>query len=430
MWMFYIFKLFLKVKRKLSKMTLCECVWTVLLLLILFLLWKKDDKNVCVEIKNASPNPVILWWTQGFPSTSETRYCLDNIKCDIYNNKTINKFLHIDAYLFYGSNIDFDELPLPRRPKDIIWGFYHEESPRNVEELIHESVLKLFNYSATYSRYSNTPFPLQYLLSVEEITSTEYYVGTSEKNKFLEDIAPVLYLQSDCETSTERDAYVKELMKHVKVDSYGTCLNNKEMPKKFTKDYLNNLYEDEFLKFIAPYKFIVAIENGVCEDYITEKLWRAIKVGSVPIYFGSPSVRDWLPNNKSAILLDEFSTPQLLAEHIHKLLENDQQYEEYLEHKTNKVIVNQRLIEEYRLRPYQTDALETAEAFECLICKKLHDKVNGHLETSVVNKSHYNCPQPISALSLKVNPSNLWVQSWKSSKRKAEKIYKKVMTEI
>jgi hypothetical protein len=42
---------------------------------------------------------------------------------------------------------------------------------------------------------------------------------------------------------------------------------------------------------VARYKFTLSFENAVCNDYITEKLWRPLTVGSVPIYMGSPSVR-------------------------------------------------------------------------------------------------------------------------------------------
>lgn len=48
---------------------------------------------------------------------------------------------------------------------------------------------------------------------------------------------------------------------------------------------------DEFLKFLSKYKFTIAVENAKCDDYITEKLWRALIVGSVPVYFGSPRIR-------------------------------------------------------------------------------------------------------------------------------------------
>jgi hypothetical protein len=56
-------------------------------------------------------------------------------------------------------------------------------------------------------------------------------------------------------------------------------------------DAMESMNSDEFLHFVARYKFTLSFENAVCDDYITEKLWRPLVVGSVPIYMGSPSVR-------------------------------------------------------------------------------------------------------------------------------------------
>ena len=53
---------------------------------------------------------------------------------------------------------------------------------------------------------------------------------------------------------------------------------------------------EEFYKLLATYKFTIAMENGVCSDYITEKFWRPFIVGSVPIIFGSPTSKVLLDN--------------------------------------------------------------------------------------------------------------------------------------
>ncbi|XP_026752744.2 alpha-(1,3)-fucosyltransferase 10 [Galleria mellonella] len=419
----YLKEMTMKIFKRIMKLTvrncLCSCIF-IIFFLIFISFWKSESIGV---YKQNAHIPVIVWWTNGFPSVNQIRTCSDNIDCEIIADKKINGNA-VDAYLFYGSVINLEDLPLPRRPYDVIWGLFHEESPRNVEELMHEEMLNLFNFSATFSRHSDVPFPLQYMDSINDITSKEHYVDTSTKNNYLKEIGPIMYLQTDCETSTERDKYVKELMKFIQVDSYGACLNNKVIPQKFKHDYLNNLNDPEFLDFTARYKFVIAIENGVCDDYITEKFWRAIKVGTVPIYFGSPTIRDWLPNNKSAILIKDFPTPKAMSEYLQLLLKNDKLYEEYLEHKIKGTITNKRLHKELRARPYQNDALKTAETLECLVCKKLHEK--NKRDKNIVTKYHYNCPQPISALTLGVNPHNSWLFSWRSAKLKVQEIYKKL----
>ncbi|XP_046959313.1 alpha-(1,3)-fucosyltransferase 10 [Vanessa cardui] len=420
-----VFKIWKKIYRRIFKVTLNEVAWIGAISLTILLIWTWINGET--KVHKHGDYPVIMWWTSGFPGTSETIHCPNNIKCDFINDKNYNKIFNVDAYLFYASNIKFDDLPLPRNPNDILWGLYHEESPRNVEELLHEKILSLFNYSATFSRYSDIPFPLQYLESLEDITSTKYFKPTRVKTNLLNELSPILYLQSDCETATERDIYVKELIKFIDIDSYGACLNNKEMPTKFQEDYLNNLNDDDFLNYISRYKFVLAIENGVCDDYVTEKFWRAIKIGTVPIYFGSPTIKDWLPNNKSAILLEDFPTPKIMSEHLKKLLNNDNLYDEYLTHKTKEEITNKKLIDEFITRQYQRDTLEVASKFECFICEKLHEKKVGIQVKRVVSKRHYDCPKPISALTLQVNPSNDWVYTWETAKKRADDIYQRVI---
>lgn len=56
-------------------------------------------------------------------------------------------------------------------------------------------------------------------------------------------------------------------------------------------NYLSTIDTDELYQFISRYKFIISYENGVCNDYVTEKLWRTLIVGSVPVYFGAPNIK-------------------------------------------------------------------------------------------------------------------------------------------
>lgn len=346
----------------------------------------------------STKNPAIIWWTQEFNLYPQTTQC-GKWKCDIYSGKVILPTNTQGVYLFYGSRTKFYDLPLPRNPERHIWGLSLAESPKNAPLLVYEKYLNLFNYSSSFSRYSDLPFPLHYMLSLTNITYKKYYVKTSVKNLFLKELSPILYLQSDCDTWTERDKYVTELMKYQRVDSYGRCLKNKELPshiQNFNYIYMDKIDENDFLKFMAKYKFVITIENGVCKDYVTEKFWRAIHLGVVPIYFGSPSIRDWLPNEKSAILIEDFPTPKLLSLHIDELMRDDDLYEEYLEHKTEGKISNSNLNKEIRARPYQTNDEVKDLEFVCFLCKKLHVNKN---KQNIVTKSHYNCSEHLTLLS-------------------------------
>lgn len=188
--------------------------------------------------------------------------------------------------------MEIDDLPIPRG-SDTRWGLLHEESPRNCLLLTNPRALELFNYSATFSRWSDVPLTLLDLPSLEILSDMTYFRSTKEKNQLIHDggLAPVLYIQSNCDTVNDRDTYVSELMTYIKVDSYGACLNNRKLPDSLKDNYISNLNSNEFRMFVGQYKFTLAFENAVCDDYITEKLWRPLIVGSVPVYYGSPSFK-------------------------------------------------------------------------------------------------------------------------------------------
>lgn len=60
---------------------------------------------------------------------------------------------------------------------------------------------------------------------------------------------------------------------------------------------------------------------------MTEKLFRPLHVGSVPVYRGSRFARDFVPDNHSIIMADDFDSPKDLAEFLLKLNDNDEEYE-------------------------------------------------------------------------------------------------------
>ncbi|KAI4463901.1 alpha- 13 -fucosyltransferase [Holotrichia oblita] len=303
----------------------------------------------------------------------------------------------LGALLFYGSSVKLYDLPLPKR--DLKWAIYHEESPKNLPFFLYKSGQDLFDIIATVNRYSNFPLTLQYLADISLLTDLKYFIPVEDKSEL--DIAPVLYLQSGCETPTQRDLYVEELMKYIPIDSYGSCLNNRELPENLKLNGTYDVYDEKLLKFVARYKFVIAIENSVCVDYITEKLWRPLIAGSIPIYLGSPSVIDWLPNEKSAILIEDFDNMTDLSKYLHTLDEDNKLYNEYLQHKLggeNGTITNKFLIENMSKR--KTSIAD----FECFVCSAIHEQKD--LKKDTVNL--YVCPKPEDHF----NVDNTWKQHW------------------
>ena len=53
----------------------------------------------------------------------------------------------------------------------------------------------------------------------------------------------------------------------------------------------------------------IIVENTILEDYVSEKAWQALHLGSVPIYLGAPNVVDILPRGSFINLMD-YSTAE------------------------------------------------------------------------------------------------------------------------
>ncbi|KAL1121945.1 hypothetical protein AAG570_003353 [Ranatra chinensis] len=341
-----------------------------------------------------------------------------NVTCLFSNDRKYKNHPNLKAILFYGSKFNQSDLPLPRN--GILWALLHEESPRNTPILSHEPVLSLFNYSSTFSRYSDVPLTLQYLTSIEDLTSKKYFKTVEQKNKLLSDLSPVIYIQSDCVTPINRDSYVAELMKYINVDSYGGCLHNKNLPVSL-QDSMKTMMSPELFQFVSQYKFAIAFENGICDDYITEKLWRPLIAGTVPIYIGSPSVKDWLPNNMSVIFAFDFDSPMHLATYLHQLNTDPEQYKRHLRHKINGSVDNKLLLDEMASRGWSTDnsyeAVTLIDAFMCSVCKRTYSRVE-----STVGQKQYDCPRPVSSLTRRDNQSNWWHNDWDISACEAKTV--------
>ncbi|XP_006013607.1 alpha-(1,3)-fucosyltransferase 10 [Latimeria chalumnae] len=373
--------------------------------------------------------PILLWWSPLTGETGKLGQCgIDT--CFFTINKTYQDHLMTKAFLFYGTDFNIDSLPLPRRPSHE-WALFHEESPKNNYKLFHEATITMFNHTATFSQHSHLPLTTQYLESIEALKSHKYLIPLSRKNDLRQRIAPLVYVQSDCDPPSDRDSYVRELMKYIVVDSYGDCLHNKDLPQHLKNP--TTMDDEGFYEILAQYKFILAFENAVCEDYITEKFWRPLKLGVVPVYYGSCSIAQWLPNNKSAILVSSFSHPKELAKYIKELDNNDQEYEAFLKWKWSGEVSNKKLLSIMKQRKWGVQDVTQdnyIDVFECLVCNRVWENIRrkkkGLLPTVWQGKAdHLSCPKPevfnfILPSTAWTSRRDLWISSFEQSKKEAQ----------
>nr|DBA15337.1 TPA: hypothetical protein GDO54_004564 [Pyxicephalus adspersus] len=197
--------------------------------------------------------PILLWWSENlfphFPGDTERIDCPQS-SCMVTKNKRVRLHKRTKSIIFYGTDFRAYEAPLPRLPHQT-WALFHEESPMNNYVLSHLPGIRLFNYTATFRRESNYPLTLQWLPSIHYLQNPA--VSLAEKNMWREKgYAPILYMQSHCDVPSDRDRYVKELMKYIQVDSYGQCLKNRPLPNKRLEDTSTATTEDpEFMAFTS-----------------------------------------------------------------------------------------------------------------------------------------------------------------------------------
>lgn len=178
--------------------------------------------------------PILVWWT---PFTFETgayiRCGQEKDWCFVSNIRKYRDNPDFLAFLFYGTDMHLFDLPLPRHEHEH-WSLLHEESPKNNFALSFPSIMAMFNHTATFKRQSDLPLTTQWLQSIDDLLDQTYVVDVQEKNRLQreENLAPIVYIQSDCNTPSDRDLYIKTLMKYIPIDSYGQCLHNKDLPEK------------------------------------------------------------------------------------------------------------------------------------------------------------------------------------------------------
>ena len=76
------------------------------------------------------------------------------------------------------------------------------------------------------------------------------------------------------------------------------------------------------------YRFCIAMENSIAEDYVTEKVYAALDAGCLPIYYGAPNGLDFVPVPESVIDYRALGgTPEALMAEIVRLNEDEEAYE-------------------------------------------------------------------------------------------------------
>lgn len=115
------------------------------------------------------------------------------------------------------------------------------------------------------------------------------------------------WMASHCPTDSRRESVVAALQRHIVVTTVGKC----------GKLSCGKNHEDTYCyRWLASsHLFYLSFENALCDDYVTEKLWRPLEHGMVPVVYGGTRYTDILPFG-SFINAADFQSAADLARHL------------------------------------------------------------------------------------------------------------------
>ncbi len=221
-----------------------------------------------------------------------------------------------DAVWLHGPSI-VDLPPSKRQP----WVLMSMESDVNYPLLRDKQAMRLFDVHMTYRLDSDVPC---------------IYPNWREYGTFMDPVpersgpsdgALAVYIASN--PVAHRDDLASKLMCHMRVDSPGKCLHNADIEGFVSGGWTTGAW-GSVLSVLPRYKFYLAFENSVTEDYVTERVYHALASGVVPVYLGAPNVGEFMPADEAFINASDFSSPRELADYLKVLDGDDEAYERHL----------------------------------------------------------------------------------------------------
>jgi len=196
-----------------------------------------------------------------------------------------------------------------------LWVAWSMESRVSYPLLADKSFMRKFDLRMTYERSADIWCPYLPPRSVwDQALATPIPAKTAATSTVM--------LQSARFDLSGRNGFARELMAHIKIDSYGRFLNNRQLE---TEDRGH----ETKIALIGDYKFCLAFENAIAPDYVTEKFFEPFISGTVPVYRGAPNADLFAPGPNSFVDASKFSGPKELAEFLIYLDNNDDAYRRY-----------------------------------------------------------------------------------------------------
>ncbi|KAL6116056.1 fut4 [Pungitius sinensis] len=197
------------------------------------------------------------------------------------------------------------QLPPEPRPLAQKWIWMNYESPTHTPRLWQFE--DVFNLTLSYRTDSDIFLPYGYLVPGKG--GTKRFAQPLRAASLSRLIRPRLlaWVISNWSESQARVSFYYQLRRYVQVDVFGR--SGQPVPEDGVGGSV--------VRLVGRYQFYLALENSQHTDYITEKLWNAVRAGAVPVVLG-PSRQNYerfLPP-EAFIHVDDFATVRELARYL------------------------------------------------------------------------------------------------------------------
>ena len=195
-----------------------------------------------------------------------------------------------------------------------VWVAWCMESKVNYPVLADAAFMRRFDFRMTYEQDADVWCPYLPHRNEWDAAIRQPVPGKTEA-------APTVLFRSAAVDHSGRTDLLVQLFRYMKIDSYGRFMHTRELDGP-------DLGNRTKFATIARYRFSLAFENSVAPDYVTEKLFEPLLLGTVPVYLGAPNAAEFMPEH-SYVDAGAFPSAKVLAEHLNRLAVDGEAYAAY-----------------------------------------------------------------------------------------------------
>lgn len=279
-----------------------------------YIVWSENPCDTIIHKMSEhelSQKKIILVFNS--PAWQDYAGTLQNLPSDyiITLDRTYKDQAHVVIFHMPGlSQHVYDDL---EKPDHQIWVHWNMEPETKMPWIYNSGLDEIFDLRMDYHKYADVVCPYYSKFKAPEVRLN--IDASTKKNK-------ICMMISSGVNQSRREEYIAELMQYIDIDSYGRLYNNISIDGE-DKGW------DSKIALYEQYKFVIAFENSVLEDYVTEKLYDPLRAGAVPIYMGAPNADDYMPGDNCVINTNNFASPKELACYIKQCYADDNEYMKY-----------------------------------------------------------------------------------------------------